>query len=335
LGGLYISTKRVKQGLPFVEEALKFFQEGNYPKNVSYCLTQIVRGSRRLGDYSGALRALDQKLQIAQSGGSEPAIADAYAERGAVLIEQENFPKALEQYNQAIQIYERVGNQIKKAYGLANKASILWRFGEYDEAQSAITEATAIASNKGDSLKPLLPFLKLIDAEIWMSKRNFSEARTKLDETIRMAGTEFPDTTAEATFNLGLLTGFTGKWKDAQKLCSESVKIATNTGDAGLTLKAMLAQAEASLEAGDIDSAQRLASELQKRFSDSQQLESEWRTWLIASNASKRAGQSDQAADQLAKAKNTFQRLQESWGNEFFAKYQTRPDIQIHYKELN
>ena len=61
LGGVYIATLRVDQGLQLVQDALKFFQEWNYPRSISLALTQMIRGYRRKGDYAAALRAANRE----------------------------------------------------------------------------------------------------------------------------------------------------------------------------------------------------------------------------------------------------------------------------------
>ena len=334
LGGLYIQTQRIDQGIALVEQALSFFRQGNYPKNVATGLTQIARGNRRKGDYVAALKALDEKLQIAEKGGSQPAIADAATELGAVLVEQQNYPKALEQYNKALPIYQSVGNRFKTAYNQANQANILWRLGRFDEARRSLSAASSEAAQI-EALKPLVPTMRLTDAQISLSERNFDNARTKLNDTLKVSGTNDTDTAIEATFSLGLLQSLSGNAKEGERLCNESVKMASKGGDITLLSRAMLAQAECALESGNAQLALTKAIELQQRFAQWSQLESEWRAWVIASQASSKLGQNDRAAEQLAQGKNVCLRLQQTWGNEVFAKYISRPDIQVFYQKLN
>jgi hypothetical protein len=63
-------------------------------------------------------------------------------------------------------------------------------------------------------------------------------------------------------------------------------------------------------------------------------LESEWRAWVIASQASSKLGQNEQATQQLAQGKNVLLRLQQAWGTDVFQKYISRPDIQVFYQKL-
>src|SRR5262249_45907558 len=62
LGGLYIQSLRVDEGLPLVQDALSFFEKGNYRGDVSACLTQLGRAYRRRGEYEEAAKALQRKL---------------------------------------------------------------------------------------------------------------------------------------------------------------------------------------------------------------------------------------------------------------------------------
>ena len=54
LGGLYIQTLRIDEGLRMVQQAFEYFQQENYPRIAGQCLTQIGRGYRRKGECAAA-----------------------------------------------------------------------------------------------------------------------------------------------------------------------------------------------------------------------------------------------------------------------------------------
>ena len=130
LGGVYISTLRVDDGLQLVQQALEFFRQGNYPRSVSYCLTQMGRGYRRKGDYAAALQALNEKLELARKSNSERAVADCEGEIGALLMDQENLPVALGRYDSALKFYEGIQSTLRIVFAKFNRANILWRLGQ-------------------------------------------------------------------------------------------------------------------------------------------------------------------------------------------------------------
>jgi serine/threonine protein kinase/Tfp pilus assembly protein PilF len=334
LGGLYIQTLRTDEGLPLVQRALAFFQQGNYPKNVSSCLTQIGRGYRRQGDYNAALDAFNQKLKIAQQGGNQPAIADCYTEMGAVLFDQEDFPAALGQYDNALKIYQAIGNRIRIVFSQENRGNILWRLGRYDEAQQAMNEVFPIVNQPNTDFKQLVPVIRLVLAQMALSQRSMADAKSKSAEALLLAGKEYPDVAIEGAYTLGLVKALSGSGKEGQAQCEEAVKMANSAGDSALISRAMLAQAVAALESGNAEKALKLALQAEERFAKGAQLESQWRASVIAGRASQRLGDNNKAVEQFAQGKNILRQLQQKWGEEAYKGYISRPDIQMYFKEL-
>lgn len=330
LGGLYIQTLRVDEGLPLVQQALAFFQQGNYPRNVSYCLTQIGRGYRRKGDYGAALQVLNQKLQIAQQAGSQPAIADCYGEVGAVLFDQENFPAALERYEEALKIYRSIANLKGTVFSQANRVNILWRLGRYSEARESMHEVLAAATDPRGEFKQLVPVMRLVEAQMYLSERNLAEAKTRANESIVLAGKDYPDVLIEGMVVLGLTTSLSGNGRQSVSLCEEAVKQAMSGGDSALLSRAILAQAETALKIGRAKDAVTLALKAGENFARASQLESQWRAMLIAAEASQKLGDKSGAEEQFAKVKSILAQLQQQWGEEVFKEYTSRPDIQAY-----
>ena len=330
LGGLYIQTLRIDEGLRMVQQAYDFFQRNNYPRSVASCLTQIGRGQRRKGDYTAAAEALNRKLDLAQKSNDQPAIADTYLELGALHFEQEKWPSALQQYENAQKIYESIANKFRIEFCKANRANILWRLGRYPEADQLLDELTAsIASTKGNYLQ-LLPALTLVNSEMRLSERNFAGAVVLADEAVTLAGKQYPDVAIESKYVLGLAKALSGGHKEAQKFCEEAVSAASNAADFGLHSRTLLAAAEAALARKDTQNALSLAMQAQERFARGGQFESEWRAWLIASRANAQLGNKDQADSQLKRASDSRARLEQEWGAEAFKQYSSRPDIQVY-----
>jgi eukaryotic-like serine/threonine-protein kinase len=331
LGGLYIQTLRIDEGLRMVQQALEFFERGNYPRNVAYCLTQIGRGQRRKGDYAAAAQALNRKLELAKQSNSQPAIADSYLELGALEFEQEKWPSALAQYDNAQKIYETIGNKFRIAFCKANRGNILWRLGHYDQAKPLLEEVIATISESKGSLLQLLPAVHLVEGEMRLSERAFPAVATVVTQASELAGKQYPDVTIQSKYVLGLVKALSGNGqKEAQKLCDEALNAASSAGDFGLHSRALLAAAEAALARNDAAAALSLATQAQERVARTGQFESEWRAWFIASRASAQLGNKDQADEQLRKAFDARAKLEQLWGADAFRKYTSRPDIQVY-----
>jgi len=334
LGSLYILELRTDEGLALVEQALKYFTEGNYRREVSLCLGQKARAHRRKGEYPAALLALSQKLELAQKGGDQPQIAVAYGEVGAVLSEQERFPEALNDYDKAYTINKAIGNRINIAFNQANRGDILWKLGRYDEAQQALDEALAIARQPDSGYKQLIPEIERSLAQMALTQRHLLEAKTRAENSLALAGTQYKNVTIESKFTLGLVKALSGSAAEGKTLCSEALQLASQGGDWALLSRATLALASVTLDSGDAVAALDLATKVQARFAQGGQQESEWRAWLIAALASQQLGDKTDATLQLAHSKQVFSELQQKWGTDVFNLYLRRPDIQVYYKQL-
>ena len=333
LGGLYIQTLRIDEGLRLVQQALEFFQRGNYPRNVGICLTQIGRGYRRKGDYSTALQSLNQKLELAKQSNTQPAIADSYLELGALRFDQDQWPAALQHYNDAQKIYESLGNKFRVAFCKANRGNILWRLGQYGQAQQLLDEVKAITAEQKGTFLQLLPAVNLVSAEMQLSERNFPGATSLSSEAITMAGQQYPDVAIQSKYVLGLAKSLSGGHKDAQKLCDDALTASASAGDFGLHSRALLAAAEAALARNDGERALALAAGAQERSARGGQSESNWRALSVMSRANALLGNTELSVQQAKKGLDAFGKLQQEWGNETFESYKLRPDIQVYLQK--
>ncbi|HEX5889570.1 MAG TPA: tetratricopeptide repeat protein [Pyrinomonadaceae bacterium] len=333
LAGVYIYTLRVDQGLQLAQQALNFFQQGNYPASVTLCLTQMVRGYRRKGDYEGALKAANQKLDLARNDGSQPEIANAYSEIAAVLLDREDLPAAQKQYNDAFAIYESVQSPLRITFNKTNRGNVLWRLGHDQQAEALLDDVWKTISESKNEYKQLVPTVLLYRAQIRMSRRNYAEAIALSKEAITEAGVQNPEIAIEARSVLGLATAMSGSGHEGLKFCDEAINLASTKGDFLLQSRALLYKAEAALLTNDPQTALNLATEAQAKFASGQQFESEWRAWLIASRASEKLGDKSKAQEQFGNAMNVRAKLEQQWGADAFKQYSSRPDIQAFYKQ--
>jgi tetratricopeptide (TPR) repeat protein/predicted Ser/Thr protein kinase len=333
LGAVYINTLRVDQGLQLVQEALTFFQEKNFPASISLCLTHKTRGFRRKGDYEQALEAANQKIELARKSGSQPDIANAYDEIGAVLMDREDFVNARKYYEDAAVIYESVKSSVRLVYNKANRGNTLWRLGHYDQAEPVLNDAWKTVSESKGQFKQLVPTVLLIRAQMKLSQEKFGEAIALANEAIAAAGTGIPEIAIEGRSVLGLAKARSGNAREGLKLCNEAVEMASATGDFSLQYRALLNKAETALLTNDAQTALNLATEAQAKFAQGELYESEWRAWMIASRASEKLGDKNKAQEQLANATNVRAKLEQRLGADSFKQYTLRPDIAAFNKQ--
>jgi tetratricopeptide (TPR) repeat protein len=331
LGALYIRTARVDDGLKLVQQALDFFQRENYPSSVGICLTQLGRGYRRKGDYDAAQQALNQKLTLALKGNTQPDIANTYFEIGQLRLDQEKYPDALEQYDNALKIYESVKNSFRIAFTNTNRARILVRLGRLGDAKQLLDGLFKITFEQKGSYEQLLPELHVIKAEMNLIEGNLAQAMASANEAVGLA-TSKSEIQTESKSLLGLVKAASGGGRDAKKLCDEAINAAETAGIFGLHSRALLAGAEAALKTNDTQTALSLAVQAQEKLSRGGLAESEWRAWQIASRASKQLGDTNKAEELMRNATNARSRLEQMWGPDAFKQYAQRPDIQVYFQ---
>ena len=199
------------------------------------------------------------------------------------------------------------------AFTKANRAKILARLGRYNEAKALLDEVFNITNEQKGNFLQLVPELHLVRAEMSLSAGDLAQATASSNEAIKTADPK-SDVAIQAQYLLGLVKAASGGRKDAQKLCDDAIKAASSAGDVGLHSRALLAGAEAALKANDAQTALTLATQAQERFARGEQLESEWRAWVIASRASQQLGDKNKAEEQLRNAQNVRSRLEQQWG---------------------
>ncbi|HVG32403.1 MAG TPA: protein kinase [Pyrinomonadaceae bacterium] len=334
LAGIRIEQLNTNEGLQYAEQALAIFQQGNYRKDISSCLTSIGRARRRKGEYQTAQQVFEQKLQLARDTGDQRQLAFSLGEIAMVLYEQEQYTEALARYLESYEINKTLGARVNLAYNTLFRGNLLWRLGRYDESIATIKEASALASQPEGAIKPLLADVPMREAQLALSQRRFAEAKAKAMQALDASGTQYEVTAIEAKFTLGLAHALSGSAAEGRRLCEEALERAMRAGDAALISKAMLALAEAELESNDAAAALQTALPAEERFARASQWESAWRALIVAARASRLQRNEEAARNYTARAAEIFKQLEQKWGTEAFQSYQARPDIQILRKQL-
>ncbi|HEX8846192.1 MAG TPA: tetratricopeptide repeat protein [Pyrinomonadaceae bacterium] len=334
LGSMYIQQLRTDEGLAYAQQALTFFEQGGYRANIHICLTVIGRANRRKGDYEAALRAFQQALDLAEQSKYPAQIAFSHGEIATALAEQERYPEAIERYQQSYEIHRSLNDRRNMAYSLMNRGAVLWRVGRYAEARASLGQAEELASQSDNNIKPVLAEVPLHYAQIALSEGRYSEAKMKSQQALELAGKQYESVRIQAKYTLGLAEAFSGAAREGRKVCVEAVELAEGAGDVSLLSRAWLALAEVLVENRDAQGALANALKAQESSKRAGQLESEWRAWVIASRASRLKKDEQKASEQITQAENVLSQLRQKWGEEFFANYLARPDIQISHKQL-
>jgi hypothetical protein len=81
------------------------------------------------------------------------------------------------------------------------------------------------------------------------------------------------------------------------------------------------------LDSGETQRALETALSAQQSFARFGKMDSEWRAWLIAAQASERLGKEAAANEYASRAVNRLSELEQKWGSETYTTYLTRADV--------
>ena len=216
-----------------------------------------------------------------------------------------------------------------------NCGNVLCQLGRYSEATKSLDEAVEFAAKGDNSYKAVLVEIGLIRAQIALSQRRFTEARTGSARALDEAGTFYPDVAVGAKITLGLAQTFSGATREGKTTCEEALTMAQHEGEQALISDAMLALAQALYESGDAAGALKEALAAGEHMARYGEQESEWRAWLIAAQSSLRTGDNEGARELYARANASLTKLQAQWSAEAFGLYGSRPDIRFLLKQLS
>jgi tetratricopeptide (TPR) repeat protein len=310
LAGMHAQQGRTEDVVREAREALAYFGPNGFAVEAANCYTLIGRCQRDRGDLAAAQESFQRSVEMAEKTKDPVAIAQAEESLGSLLVFQEQYPKALEHYRKSMDL--RPDAQLKGYAGL-QCGSTLWVLGRYAEARAALDAADALAAKFPELRARLLR----ARAEMEQSAGHFAEAVAIARRA--MAGVPKPSTgtVIELTRVLGMAMMATGDKRGGLRRCEEALDAASKSDDVSALLGARLAVAEARLENGDRAGAAALLQAAESSLAGHP--ESRWRAYALMARIDRR---------HFLTARLALGDLKTQWGDDAFAQYQTRNDVQ-------
>ena len=336
IGSLRLQLGDPENALSYAEQALPFFQQGNYRKQVSQALSLISRANSLTGNYAAVLKQFAEQLQLAEKAGDPAETATAHSSIGITLVQQEQFPQALDHFEKSAEIYKALDNLQAIGYSLTNRGNALWQLGRDVEARKAFADASPIAERPEAKFKGLQVWLHLAQARQALCAGHYPEAIKAAEIAANLAGQD-QSRAAEAKAVTGLAQIFSGSKAGGKRDCAEAFAIAMRMSNQDLLCATQLALAEALIETGDGKGALQNAEQVQERCHHLGKQDSEWRALLIAARAIQQTGDHAKAMEYASHASGLLSALEQKWGAASYNSYLTRADTRrysIQLKEL-
>ena len=334
-GRLYYQMSNNDAAISELQTALNFYKPAGYLRETSIGLSVLGRAYQDKGEDDTALKLFQEQSELVQQAGDQSGISDSHMNLGNLFgVNQEKYPDALAQLDEKL----KIDLASKRDRGIAsdqmNRANFLWQLGRYEEAQTALDAAFALANKKEAQIKTVLAWVHLIRSRVALSQGQYTDGRKEAQAALELSD-KFPDVALLARSTLGLAAALSGSVAEARKLCDEAFAAAQQLKSRPLTTSAQLALAEVMLLQKDTAGALETALAAQKVFAQSGQQDSEWRALLIAARAHNLAGNRSAAQDYAARADQACNALPQKWGAEAYQSYLKRPDIQNYRKQLS
>lgn len=321
------------QVIGYLEQALPFYKQGGYRKELLQALALFGRAKSQKGEYEAARSAFDQELELSQQHDDHAQAGLAHEDLGLLLIKQGRYPDAVKHFEECYAIANSLGLKKNIASCRIHRANALWRLGRYSEASSALSEASSFAEEAGAPSNVAAIYF-LAEARMALSQGKYPEAAAKSQQALVISGTLLKRTAIAANFTDGLALVLSGSSGGRVK-CDQAVQSARDLGDPWILSEALLMLAEAQLQSGDAAGALKASLEAQGLSARISSPDTELTAWLLAARASRSAGDLPSAHNYATQAEKLLGSFQQLWGNDNYNSYLNRPDIQIFRTELN
>ena len=220
------------------------------------------RNSDAEADYAAALEYFDE---VGDRHGRGLTL------RSLALIDriQGRLDTAVSRYNEALRDLKAVGDRIGEVHVLEGMAQVHLDRGEHESAGRRLSEALDIclaigATRPEAQVRHRLGYLYLAQEHYSEAEHEFSAVRSATALIGDPVGTTY------AQLGMGLVHLARDEWASADNALREAKAVAESSGDRLSLGRVLLAQAEVSIQAGDLAVTAELVAEARSVFSDAQ-----------------------------------------------------------------
>ena len=325
LASLYLSMHKADEVLNFIKQALPFYEQGGYSREVSQAYVIWGFASNMKGDLPQAIQAFEKASQIGEA--SQRALASTGL--GTVLTDQEQHPKALQYFEQSNKLYESLGNSYYTAFSKYNVAASLAKLGRLEEAKQMVADAEKVLLDLKISQPNLQAKFALLKAKVALAEGRYPEV-SEITKRITISD----DLELEADlYRVTALSQALAKSKppEAVRTALKALQIAERSEEAREVNRSKLTLSEVYLITGNQKDATTMALEARDYFVGAGQKESAWRACFVASKST----EGEAARQHLSAATQILSELKKDWGADHFQAYSARSDIKFYLEQID
>jgi serine/threonine protein kinase len=297
------------------QSALGFYTQNGFFRDAANASLLLIRAQRDKGEYSQALQSGKAFQELAAKSGVRQLMALSEEVVGTVYLEMEQYPNALERFQNARSMADGTH---AKAYQALHCADTLWRLGRYSESDEILRSVPTT-----ETFEYQLAEIRL---DSLLSRMKYREADALAQKTLADQPTMGADRKQQLELDEALAEIHL-KTKPAAFQRLEDVSN-RRSKDSAVDWGTQLSVAEVELSLGMAQQALDGATKAADHFDAKNQLDSELRSLCIAASASKNLNNTAAYEQFSKKTVDISSQLQQTWDPQALRSYMSRPDLQ-------
>jgi serine/threonine protein kinase len=315
LASIMNQRERPDQVVAPAQSALAFYTQNGFVGPATSASLLLTRAQRDKGEYAEALQSGKALEELATKSGVHKLIVQAEDVVGTIYLEMEQYPSALERFQNAHSIANGTN---AKPYLTLHCAEVLWRLGRYAESDEMLVSVPSAEPFE------LLTADTRIPSQLSRLKYKETDALTQklladhpAMDANRREQFELDEALAESHLQMKPTAT-----KHLEYVSSQQKNDKEKDWDTALRV------AEVNLFLGQSQQALDDASGLAEHFAATKQFDSELRSLLIAASASKALNNTSSYGQLSKKTVDILSQLQQTWDPQTLRSYLSRPDLQ-------
>lgn len=332
LGNLFVSKIKPVEAVSYLEPALNFYRENNFHEEKLRVLLALGLAYDQTARHQVALESFNEVLAQADEKSDPGLVAQTEEAIGLTLIHTERFSESLVPFKNSFRINSSLGREQIGAYCALGESEALFQMGRFGDSERALQVADEVAVRSDD--RQLSAQIKLLRAQISLSRNDYQRAIEQSQDAVRLSGGEANDILVVAARLHMLAESRRGSLAKASELLQKALADSAKVEIPRLLPGTRLAQAEILLNDGDAAGALDAALTASEAFSQHEARHSQWQALAIAADASSVLNNAAQAREYAERAKVVFDSLKQFWGRENYQSYQSRSDVRSRLLKL-
>ena len=306
-----------------VDRAATINRQEGHRKYTLQALAILGHANDQVAEYDAATKAFGQQQVLAEQLQDQEQVGLANEGIGIALAHQQRYAESLAHLNKAASISRNLGLPPNELHAELNRANVLWRLGQYPEAEKALNFVKGRLSQSPNS--ELEAWTYLFQAQMALSRNQTSPAIDAASKALALSAQEFHEIALESKATLCLAYADLGMLEKAKQLCTKPLET-SKISDPRLRALALLARSVVLGRTDEPQLALVAALEAQSMFERMGQLDDEWQAWLSAALAEQELT-GPKSNEFAARAAGCIIKLEELLGPEARILYAARPDV--------